>query len=105
MSMRQSYRSGIIASLALLLALPLTAAYAVTIEVFHADSLGGPMRELKRVYEGQHPGLTLNLVSGVSRQLAARILKGDACDVFTPSSPAVIDEDLMHKKIASTGED
>ncbi len=59
------------------------------LEIFHADSLAGPMRELKRAFETQHPGVTINLTSGVSRELAGRILKGEACDVFAPSSPAV----------------
>jgi molybdate transport system substrate-binding protein len=77
-------------------------ARAVTLEVFHADSLAGPMRELKRAFETNYPGVTLNLTSGVSRDLAARILKGDVCDVFAPSSPAVIDQDLMGKTIAGT---
>jgi ABC-type molybdate transport system substrate-binding protein len=31
-----------------------------TIEVFHADSLAGPMRELKRAFEGDHQGVTIN---------------------------------------------
>ena len=75
---------------------------ASNLEVFHADSLAGPMRELKKAFEATHAGVTINLTPGVSRELAARILKGDACDVFAPSSPAVIDEDLMNKKIAGS---
>jgi molybdate transport system substrate-binding protein len=75
---------------------------ASSIEVFHADSLAGPMRELKKAFEAKHAGVTINLTSGVSRDLAARILKGDACDVFAPSSPAVIEQDLMNKKIAGS---
>ena len=78
-------------------------AMAGTIEVFHADSLAGPMRELKKAFEVKHSGVTINLTSGVSKQLAERILKGDVCDVFAPSSPAVIDQDLMSKKV--TGSD
>jgi len=70
--------------------------------VFHADSLAGPMRELKRAFEAQRAGVTIRLTSGVSRQLAERILKGEACDVFAPSSPAVIDDDLMGKPVAGT---
>ena len=68
--------------------LPVTGAMASSLEVFHADSLAGPMRELKKAFEAKHADVTLNLTSGVSRELAARILKGDACDVFAPSSPA-----------------
>ena len=80
-------------------------AMAAELEVFHADSLAGPMRALKAAFEAKHAGVTLKLTSGVSRELAQRILKGDACDVFAPSSPAVIDEDLMNKKVAGTGAD
>ena len=80
-------------------------AAAASLEVFHADSLAGPMQELKKAFEGKNPGLTINLTSGVSKQLAERILKGDACDVFASSSPAVVEEDLMNKKIAGTGKD
>ena len=88
--------------LAAMMAIPLGNAMAAPIEVFHADSLAGPMRELKRAFEAQHSGVTINLTSGVSRELAARILKGDVCDVFAPSSPAVIDQDLIGKKVAGT---
>jgi molybdate transport system substrate-binding protein len=84
---------------------PIGWATAASLEVFHADSLAGPMREIKKAFEGKNQGVTLNLTSGVSRQLAERILKGDTCDVFAPSSPAVVDEDLMNKKIAGSGKD
>ena len=85
--------------------LPATHAMAGTIEVFHADSLAGPMRELKKAFEEKNRDVTINLTSGVSKQLAERILKGDACDVFAPSSTAVVDEDLMNKKVAGSDRD
>lgn len=88
-----------------MMAIPFKNATAAPIEVFHADSLAGPMRELKRAFEAQHPGATINLTSGVSRELAGRILKGETCDVFAPSSPAVIDQDLMKAKIAGSDRD
>src|SRR5664279_5814980 len=88
-----------------MLAISLGNAMAAPLEIFHADSLAGPMRELKRAFETQHPGVTINLTSGVSRELAGRILKGDVCDVFAPSSPAVIDQDLMNRKVAGTDRD
>jgi len=72
-------------------------AMAGTIEVFHADSLAGPMKGLKAAFEAKNTGVTVNLTSGISRQLADRILNGDNCDVFAPSSPAVAD-DLLKKK-------
>ncbi|MGH6622360.1 MAG: molybdate ABC transporter substrate-binding protein [Burkholderiaceae bacterium] len=78
---------------------------AAEVQVFHADSLAGPMRELKKAFETQRPGATINLTSGVSRQLAERIVKGEVCDVFAPSSPAVIDEDMMNRKVAGTDKD
>lgn len=67
------------------------------VEIFHADSLAGPMRVLKKAFETER-GVIVNLTSGVSKQLADRIAQGNACDVFAPSSPSVAD-DLMSKKI------
>jgi molybdate transport system substrate-binding protein len=75
-------------------------AMAGQIEVFHADSLGGPMAALKKAFEAKHGGSAVNLTPGTSRQLADRILKGDACDVFAPSSPAIANE-LIEKKAAA----
>jgi len=74
---------------------------ACVIEVFHADSLAGPMRELKNRYEAKNQETLINLSSGTSKHLAERILKGDACDVFASSSPAVIDDLMNHKPIGS----
>jgi len=90
---------------AVLAGMPMNSARAGAIEVFHADSLAGPMRELKHAYEAKNAGVTLNLTASTSKQLAERILKGEACDVFAPSAPAVIDQDLMHKKLAGSGRD
>ena len=89
----------------LLIALSVTGAGAAELEVMHADSLAGPMRALKPVFEAKNPGTTLKFTSGVSRELAKRILDGDACDVFAPSSPAVIDEDLMNRRLAGSDRD
>jgi molybdate transport system substrate-binding protein len=85
--------------------LPATHAMAGTVEVFHADSLAGPMRELKKAFEEKNKDVTINLTSGVSKQLAERILKGDACDVFAPSSPVVVDQDLMNRKVTGSDRD
>ena len=60
------------------------------IEVWHADSLAGPMKELKKAFEAINKDIVINLTSGRSKELAERVLKGDACDVFAPSDPAVI---------------
>jgi ABC-type molybdate transport system substrate-binding protein len=91
-------------SFAVLLALTGSSAVAGPIEVFHADSLAGPMRELKKAFEAKNKDVTINLSSGVSKQLAERILQGDVCDVFAPSSPAVIDQDLMNKQVVGSGQ-
>ncbi len=99
------FRTVLIGGLGLLGVFPIGRATAASLEVFHADSLAGPMQELKKAFEGKHQGVTINLTSGTSKQLAERILKGDACDVFAPSSPAVVEEDLMNKKIAGSGKD
>jgi molybdate transport system substrate-binding protein len=88
-----------LAALALLFA---GGAMAGTVEVFHADSLAGPMRELKKAFEANNAGVTINLTSGVSKQLAERIVSGEACDVFAPSSPSVMEQDLMGKKVAGS---
>ena len=72
---------------------------AGAIDVFHADSLAGPMKALKAAFEVGNPGVTVNLVSGRSQELAERILNGDACDVFAPSAPSVIDQALVGKKV------
>lgn len=80
--------------------LSLGQAMAANLDVFHADSLAGPMSELKKAFEGKFEAVTISLHSGTSKQLAERILKGEACDVFASSSPAVIEEDLLNKRIA-----
>lgn len=66
-----------------------------TIEVFHADSLAGPMSALQRSFARIRPDVALRLTSGVSKQLAERIARGERCDVFVSSSPAVIEAQLM----------
>jgi molybdenum ABC transporter molybdate-binding protein len=86
------------------LAFPIANAAADNIEIFHADSLAGPMRELKKAFEANNKDVTINLTPGTSKELAERILKGDVCDVFASSSPAVIDQDLMDKKITGTNQ-
>jgi molybdate transport system substrate-binding protein len=75
---------------------------AETLEVFHADSLAGPMAQIKTVLERANPGVTIVLTSGRSQELAERILKGDRCDVFASSSPAVVEQDLMKKTPAGS---
>ena len=76
----------------------ISSAKAGTVEVFHADSLAGPMAALKKTFEAKNAGVTIKFTPGTSKALAERILTGEVCDVFAPSSPAVIDEDLMGKK-------
>lgn len=90
------------AVLGLVFTLMTTSAIAGPIEVFHADSLAGPMKSLKAAFEAKNPGIAVNLTSGRSQELAERILKGTLCDVFAPSAPAVIENDLMTKNVAGT---
>jgi len=59
------------------------------VTVFHADLLAETMGEMKKVFEAKNPDITINLTSGGSQELASRILKGDTCDVFSPSDPLV----------------
>ncbi len=68
------------------------------IELFHADSLGGPMGELKKAFEAKNPAVEINLTSGRSKELAERILNGDVCDVFAPSDPQVVNN-MIGKKV------
>jgi molybdate transport system substrate-binding protein len=81
-----------------------SSAKAGTVEVFHADSLAGPMAALKKAFEAKNAGVDIKLTSGTSKALAERIIKGDTCDVFAPSATSVLDEDLMGKK-AANGQD
>ena len=98
-------RHAVLLSLIAMVSIAMSAAGAAPLAIFHADSLAGPMRSLKTAFEARHPGTAITLVSGVSRDLAARIGKGEVCDVFAPSSPAVIEQDLIGKKIAGTETD
>ena len=102
---RPPLRAALVIWLAVICVLPATSAMAEVVEVFHADSLAGPMRGLKKAFEEKNRDVTINLTSGASKQLAERILKGDTCDVFAPSSPAVIDQDLMNKRVAGSNQD
>lgn len=70
----------------------------VVIEAWHADSLAGPLSELKKAFEAKNPAVKVNLTSGRSKELAERILKGETCDVFVPSDPAVV-KDMFAKKV------
>ena len=60
------------------------------------------MSGLKKGFEAKNKDAVINLTSGTSKQMAERILKGDTCDVFASSSPAVIDDDLMNKRNIGT---
>jgi molybdate transport system substrate-binding protein len=76
-----------------------TMSMAATLEVFHADSLAGPLGAVKKAFEAKHPGTTIKLTGGTSRALADRILAGEHCDVFAPSSSAIANE-LVTKNAA-----
>ena len=74
------------------------------IEIFHADSLAGPMNKLKAAFTAKNKKASINLSSGTSKQLAERIVEGDTCDVFASSSPAVV-EDLMKTPLVGSDQD
>ncbi len=99
------WRAALVIWLCVLGVLSAADAMAGVVEIFHADSLAGPMRELKKAFEGKNKDVTINLTAGTSKQLAERILKGERCDVFAPSSPAVIDQDLLNKKVEGSNQD
>jgi molybdate transport system substrate-binding protein len=69
------------------------------LEVWHADSLAGPMIEMKKAFEAKNTDIMVNLTSGRSKELAERILKGETCDVFAPSDPAVA-KDMFGKQVS-----
>jgi len=50
------FRTVLIGGLGLLGVFPIGQATAASVEVFHADSLAGPMQELKKAFEGKHQG-------------------------------------------------
>ena len=91
-------------SFAALFAVLTGTAMAGTVETFHADSLAGPLGEMKKAFEAKNKGITINLTSGVSRQLAERIVAGETCDIFAPSAQAVAEE-MLGKKIAGSNQD
>lgn len=78
-----------------LIGLSTKGACAMELEIWHADSLAGPMLALSAAFEAAHPEVKIHLTSGVSKELAAKIAAGGACDVFAPSSPEVIKTTLM----------
>jgi molybdate transport system substrate-binding protein len=72
------------------------------IEVFHADSLTGPMNLLKQEFEALHGGVDIRLTPGRSRELANEIGKGTSCDVAAFSDEKVMMEEMMGKYIRDT---
>lgn len=73
----------------------------MVIEAWHADSLAGPMSELKKGFEAKNPAVKVKLTSGRSKELAERILGGETCDVFAPSDPAVV-KDMFARKVGDS---
>ena len=60
------------------------------LHVWCADSLAGPMEGLKAHFEAGNRGVRVMLTPGRSKELAERLLRGEACDVFAPSDPQVV---------------
>jgi ABC-type molybdate transport system substrate-binding protein len=57
------FRRALIGGLGLLGACSVGQATASSLEVFHADSLAGPMNEIKKAFEGRQEGVTIHLTS------------------------------------------
>jgi len=56
------------------------------------------MSQMKKAFETINTDIMVNLTSGRSKELAERILQGEACDVFAPSDPTVV-QNMFGKKI------
>jgi molybdenum ABC transporter molybdate-binding protein len=56
------------------------------------------MEALKANFEAGKRGIQVVLTPGRSKELAERILRGEACDVFAPSDPQVV-KDLFDKAV------
>ncbi|MBP1932721.1 molybdate ABC transporter substrate-binding protein [Ammoniphilus resinae] len=69
------------------------------IHIFHADSLTGPMNDLKESFQQNHFNTEIILHAGRSKELAEQILAGERCDVFAASDPKVM-ETLLGRRIA-----
>jgi len=67
------------------------------IYIFHADSLTGPMHDLKDAFQQNHSNVEIILHAGRSKELAEQILAGKRCDVFAASDPKVM-ESLLGRK-------
>jgi molybdate transport system substrate-binding protein len=72
------------------------------IEIFHADSLTGPMNLLKQEFEALHGSVDIRLTPGRSRELANEIGNGANCDVAAFSDEKVMMEEMLGKCIQST---
>jgi molybdate transport system substrate-binding protein len=72
------------------------------IEIFHADSLTGPMNLLKQEFEALHDSVDIRLTPGRSRELANVIGNGANCDVAAFSDENVMMEEMMGKYIRGT---
>ncbi|SEB71924.1 substrate-binding domain-containing protein [Paenibacillus sp. GP183] len=72
------------------------------IEVFHADSLTGPMNLLKQEFEALHDDIEIRLTPGRSRELASEIGNGASCDIAAFSDEKVMMEEMMGKYIRGT---
>jgi molybdate transport system substrate-binding protein len=72
------------------------------IEIFHADSLTGPMNLLKQEFEALHGSVDIRLTPGRSRELANEIGKGANCDVAAFSDEKVMMDEMLGKCIWNT---
>jgi molybdate/tungstate transport system substrate-binding protein len=63
---------------------------AGTVIAYHAGSLQIPFTKIARAFEMKHPGVTVNLVSGGSVDLARQLQRGEVADVYASADYGVI---------------
>lgn len=68
-----------------------------TLTVFAAASLTLPFHDLKARFEADNPGVTVNVIFGVSSDLATQIVHSGSADVFAPAG------DSAMKTVTSAG--
>ncbi len=74
---------------------------AVTLTVFAASSLTDAFTELGQVFEGQHPGVTVQFNFSASSDLATQLAEGAPGDVFASANTRQMENAAVAGRIAS----
>lgn len=64
----------------------------VEIQIFIAASLDNVMTELARIFQKDHPNVTITYNAGSSGALMTQIKEGFSCDIFFSASPKQMDQ-------------